>query len=154
MQCADKSKFGVLGMNIFLGWTIASLFIPRIADLFGRKPTFVTCMIFHLASLLLLIFSRSYEVTATSLFFIGMCSVGRWTVGYIYLLEFWTEMNIKRYGPFVAASSALALVFGAFTLQVITSHTIVLEYTAATMTFISIILAFSLMPESPKWLIS
>ena len=120
MQCAEKAKFGVLGMMIFIGWTISALFVPRIADLYGRKPTFIILMILQFAAILLLIFSGSYEVTATGLFFIGVCSVGRWTIGYIYLLEFWTESNIKKYAPFVNASAGLALIIGAFTLQVIT----------------------------------
>ena len=69
-------------------------------------------------------------------------------------MEFWTESNIKKYAPFVHASAALALILGAFILQVITKQTIVLVYTAGILTFLSAILAFFLMPESPKWLLN
>ena len=69
-------------------------------------------------------------------------------------MEFWTESNIKKYAPFVNASAAVALILGAFILQVITKQTIVLVYTAGILTFLSALLAFFLMPESPKWLLN
>ena len=69
-------------------------------------------------------------------------------------MEFWTESNIKKYAPFVNASAAVALILGAFILQVITKQTIVLVYTAGILTLLSAILAFFLMPESPKWLLN
>lgn len=91
---------------------------------------------------------------SAGLFLIGVCSAGRWTVTYIYLIEFWTERNIKRFGPYVNASAALALIMGAFTFQVLTRNTQYLEYFAAILTILSGVAGFCLLPESPKWLVS
>ena len=71
-------------------------------------------------AIMFMIFTRSYEVMAAALFVVGMCSSARWTVSYVYLMEFLTEQNIKVVGPFVNASAALAFLIGAFILQFIT----------------------------------
>ena len=154
MQCAEKSEFGVLGMMIFIGWTVSAAIIPRLSDLYGRKKVYVINMLIQLVALLVMIFAKSYKSMATGLFLIGVCSAGRWTVAYVYLMEFWTEAYIKKYAPFVNASAALALIIGAFTIQVLTKNTIVLEYLAAVLTVLSGLLGLFLLPESPKWLVN
>lgn len=154
MQCAEKSKFGVLGMMIFIGWTCAAAIIPRLSDLYGRKKVYVINMLIQLVALLIMIFAKSYESMGSGLFLIGACSAGRWTVSYVYLMEFWTEAYIKKYAPFVNASAALSLIIGAFTIQVLTKNTIVLEYLAAVLTVLSGLLGFFILPESPKWLVN
>ena len=67
-------------------------------------------------AILVMIFTKSYPMMVMALFFVGMCSSARWTVSYVYLMEFLTEDKIKCIGPFVNASAALALIIGAFTL--------------------------------------
>ena len=100
-----------------------------------------------------MIYAKSYTVMAVALFFVGMCSSARWAVSYVYLMEFLTTANIKCIGPFVNASAALAFIFGAFTFQVLTKNTIVLEYAAAAISLSTVILTALLLPESPKWLV-
>ena len=97
--------------------------------------------------------ARSYSFMAFSLFIVGATSAGRWTVSYIYLCEFWTDKNIKSFGPTVNASAAVVLFLGAFILQFCTKNTNVLLYTGIIMTLASIIMCYSMLPESPKWLI-
>lgn len=57
MECSDKKEFGRLGMMVFVGWTIAAVTIPRIADLYGRRPTFIGSMGLQLIGLALIIYS-------------------------------------------------------------------------------------------------
>ena len=73
-----------------------------------------------------MIFTKIYSVMAVALFIVGMCSSARWTVSYVYLMEFLTEDKIKCIGPFVNASAALAFIIGAFTLQFLTKDAVVL----------------------------
>ena len=101
-----------------------------------------------------MIHTRSYELMALSLFLLGVCSAGRWAATYIYLVEFWSEAHIKRYGPFVNACSALTLAAGAFSFQFLTTETVFLEYIAAFASFLTCALGYFLLPESPKWLIA
>ena len=101
---------------IFLGWTLAALLIPRISDLYGRKRVFLVNMLVQLAAIILMIFCKSFALMSVALFVIGVCSSARWTVSYVYLMEFLTEPKIKTVGPFVNASAALAFIIGAFVL--------------------------------------
>ena len=140
-------------MMIFLGWTIGAVIVPRFADVYGRKLTYIFNYCMQLVAMLLLIYSNSFEITAGALFLIGVNCVGRWTVTYIYLTEFWTEESIKKYAAFINASSALSLIIAAFTLQFCTKKTITLVYTSALMTVIAIFGILAI-PESPKWLVS
>ncbi len=89
-----------------------------------------------------------------ALFIIGLCSSARWTVSYVYLMEFLTEPMIKTVGPFVNASAALAFVIGAFVLQTMTKNTAVIEYIAAATSLYAIVLTAFILPESPKWLVN
>lgn len=143
----------MLGVTLFVGWTIAAVIVPRIADLYGRKITFIVNMIVQFIAMIFIVFAKSYNFMAFSLFLIGITSAGRWTVSYIYLCEFWTELNIKRFGPFVNASAAVCVFFSAFTLQFLTSNTAILTYIGLVMTLVSIVLSYLMLPESPKWLI-
>lgn len=68
-------------------------------------------------------------------------------------MEFLTEANIKCIGPCFNASSGLALLIGAFTLQVLTKDTIWLEYAAAAISLLTAVMTIFLLPESPKWLV-
>ena len=89
----------------------------------------------------------------SGLFINGVCSAGRWTVTYVYLVEFMTEANIKYYVGMVNASAALALICGAFTFQVLTKDTAVLEYVSVALTVLSGLAGLAFLPESPKWLV-
>lgn len=89
-----------------------------------------------------------------ALFVVGACSSARWTVSYVYLMEFLTEPKIKSIGPFVNASAALAFLIGAFTLQFLTKETYMLEYIAGVISIGSTLFTVLFLPESPKWLVS
>ena len=88
-----------------------------------------------------------------ALFVIGLCSSGRWTVTYVYLMEFLTEKNIKGIGPFFNASAGISFVVAALILQFCTKDAINLIYIGAVESLIAIVLCVLLLPESAKWLV-
>jgi len=98
LACISKFKLGFLGSTYFMGWTIASLIIPRISDLTGRKWIFVSLMCLNFVSVLVSIFSKNIFLTYTCMFCLGIVAVGRWAIGYIMLLEFVTEGQKKILG--------------------------------------------------------
>jgi len=126
MQCSPKSEFGFLGTIIFLGWTISALITSRSSDLYGRKWVLIIIMVLQFAAITVMCLAKNYLTMATALFIMGACSSVRWTVAYVYLMEFLTEANIKLMGPVFNASAAVAFVIGAFTLQFLSKDTVVL----------------------------
>jgi hypothetical protein len=87
------------------------------------------------------------------MFFIGICCVGRWTLAYIYLIEFWSTESIKKYAPFVNAAAALSTIFATFSIQTVTDgYTVSLTILAIFLNLIGLASAY-FMPESPKFLL-
>ena len=87
------------------------------------------------------------------MFFIGICCVGRWTLAYIYLIEFWPTDIFKTYGPFINASAALPLIFATFSVHTVTDgYAVSLTILAIFFNLIALT-SDCFMPESPKFLL-
>jgi MFS family permease len=98
LQCIPKVKLGLIGSAYFLGWTIASLIIPRIADIYGRRGVFLSLMTLNFLAVLGSVFSHNVLLTIGCMFLLGIVAVGRWAIGYIMLLEFFPETQKKYLG--------------------------------------------------------
>jgi len=101
-----------------------------------------------------LVVSKSYFQTAVLLFFLGMCAVGRWTITYIYLMEFMTEYHQKVVGPLTQSLAGLVFVFSTLMFDKLTKHIVYLEVGTVTVNFILLLICVCYMPESPKYLLS
>ena len=87
LACRSKSEVGLIGSILFVGWTLAAFVFPRLADIHGRRLIFTGSMLIQTLSFLGLYFSRNIYVTYVFMFFLGTASVGRCSVGYLYLME-------------------------------------------------------------------
>jgi MFS family permease len=96
----------------FIAWATSSLVIPRISDLKGRKNIFIISVFAQIIVITALTFSRSIYVTMCLLPFIGAIAVGRWTIGYIYLLENLPTDFQKVMGPIAQACGVFPLILG------------------------------------------
>jgi MFS family permease len=83
----SKTKIGFIGSSLFIGWTIAAIFLARVSDVYGRKRVFIYSMIGNDLAYLGLIISRNIDVNIVLIFLMGLFSVGRASVGYLYLQE-------------------------------------------------------------------
>ena len=139
---------------VFIGWTTSSLFIPRLSDLYSRKLWVLFMMALQFMTIIALMNCHSYKTTLGLLLVMGMCATGRWAISYVYMMEFLTEAQIKKVGPFINATAAFPIVIGAFLFQVVTKQTIVMEWIALTMNGVILVSIALLLPESPKLLIN
>ena len=73
---------------MFIGYTISSIVLPRMADLYGRKLIFRRFFIMHAIGIGLILFTPSYIGIYFGLMLVGAASTLRSAVGYIYSLEF------------------------------------------------------------------
>jgi MFS family permease len=76
-----------IGMSFFLGWTVSSLFIPRLSDILGRKPAFLGSLMLQTMAMIGMNFSQSVHLTTALMFFLGMGCVGTRSICYLYLME-------------------------------------------------------------------
>jgi MFS family permease len=70
-----------------LGVAIGCLFLPRLADLKGRKPLFMVGLVLIMINTAGLALSKSLAVTYAMLFIGGLGTVGTCFVGFIYSVE-------------------------------------------------------------------
>ena len=59
MECTPKVDFGFMGSLVFAGWTFASLFVPRLADLYGRRLIFIINLVVQACIIGLIVVSKS-----------------------------------------------------------------------------------------------
>jgi hypothetical protein len=87
------------------------------------------------------------------MFVLGCCAVGRWGIGYIYMMEFWSQTKIKTLGPCVNVVAGLSLLMGTIIISSFTRDTVWIEYAALTLTAFGLLGSLWLLPESPKFLL-
>ena len=88
MLCEPKYRVGFLGSIIFLGVIIGLLFVPPLADYFGRKIILIVSIILSLIGQFGLLIATSMAEAYAFNFILGLCFAGRVLVGLSYLLEF------------------------------------------------------------------
>jgi MFS family permease len=67
--CVSKKKIGLIGSSYFTGWTITLLWVPLLADKYGRKMIVVVSMAVSSAAYGWIIFTGNVNI-AMSLIFI------------------------------------------------------------------------------------
>ena len=77
LECADHETIGMLGSMFFLGWAFTALFVPRLADIYGRKITFVCALLIQIPCIMVLILSHDVYLSMAALFIMGCCASGR-----------------------------------------------------------------------------
>lgn len=71
-----------------MGWSSSVLFIPFASDKIGRRWLFTATMICTTGSMIGLILSTNINLTIFFMFFAGMATSGRTTVGYVLATEY------------------------------------------------------------------
>lgn len=141
-------------MSFFLGWSLSSIVVPRISDLYGRKIAFLGSMIVQTIAMIGMNFSHSIPLTTGLMFVLGTCCVGSRALGFLYLME----LLPKRWQ---VPSGTLLNVFDTCipVLEVIYFWKISKEWTTFVIIFgecIGVLVIFGtfMLPESPKFLIT
>ena len=97
LYCASPQTLSYLGMLYFSGFAIGSPFIPRLADIYGRKKSFYTCLFIQLLSTICIILipagppgdeAKYFYLVIINFFIQGLCASGRPSIGYVYFCEF------------------------------------------------------------------
>jgi MFS family permease len=78
---------GFIGSSLFLGWALSALFIPRLADIYGRRRIFMLSMAIQTLAFLGLYLSHDINLTTAFMFLFGVASVGRCSICFLYLME-------------------------------------------------------------------
>lgn len=85
----------------FAGWTVSCIFIPRLADIYGRKWPLLASASASFAFYLGLILSRNLNLSIGLLFFMGCCCTGKVGTSYVLLLELVPARSVTFIGTIV-----------------------------------------------------
>ena len=72
----------------FIGWAIALLFLPRLADVYGRKKIFMVSIFMMITVMTVIFVATSLNVMIAAFFALGVASSVKVAVGYNYMIEF------------------------------------------------------------------
>ena len=87
LECTSKGTIGLIGSSLFLGFLVGSLFLPRIADLYGRKPCVVFGNIIFLGYLVAFLCLRSVQDALVLYFITGIGAVAAIVIAAFYYIE-------------------------------------------------------------------
>ena len=87
MMCAPEWKVGLLGSSLFIGWCATLLWLPRLADVYGRKRLFCLGTFLDLVLYTALMLTRNLDVMIGIIFTVGLFTSLRVNVGFVLLTE-------------------------------------------------------------------
>ena len=87
LTCVVEWKIGLIGASIYIGTCITILWLPQLADKYGRKNFFWFGQIIDLALYTGLLFTENLAVMIAIMVLFGIFSSLRVQVGYVYLME-------------------------------------------------------------------
>ena len=88
LTCTSGAKVGLIGSMYFFGLAASAIVLPRISDIFGRKKIYFIAMALHLIVYFVFLVSTSLTLNIVMILLFGALSVGRASIGYIYMQEF------------------------------------------------------------------
>lgn len=142
---------------VFLGEIGGSLFWGRLGDKYGRRPVFLAAAITICVAGVGTSLVTDYVSLIIMRFTVGV-GVGGLTVPFDVFAEFLPLESRGQYlncvGYFWSAGSAIVAAFAYFTLSGEVKHWRVFVFLCAIPSFISSILCWYFIPESPRWLLS
>ena len=87
MECAQKADFGYFGSIFFIGVVLASLTVPRLSDIIGRKKIVIFGLALHLIAGFAIMFTSSPYLAYALQFMMGFDFGGRVLVAYVFMSE-------------------------------------------------------------------
>ena len=87
------------------------------------------------------------------MFIMGLSACGL-QICFVYFIEFLTEKKSKQYGAFINAGQLIPQIMATVTFQFITRYALFFLIFSLLLTILAALIAFCLIPESPKFLIN
>lgn len=106
LVCSDKPGFemGMIAFSALIGISLACLVIPRLGDLYGRKPLYVFAIALQIPVYIAFCLFKTMIPMYITAFFLGPCVTGRMACGFLLLME----LCPKKYQSWVGASLMVA----------------------------------------------
>jgi MFS family permease len=88
LYCTSSEDLGLLGTMFFAGAFVGSFFLPRLADIIGRRPIFMIGLSLYFCAVAGSIFCQNLYLCYFIIFVGGVAESARYYVAFVYCLEF------------------------------------------------------------------
>jgi putative MFS transporter len=132
---------------------IASIFIPRLGDIYGRKKPFYISLLCACFIQLGCIISTNLILTIAFFFLLGLTQAGKFSMAHVYLQELMPVSYRTAAGTLAQFADAATIVILALYFRFVSKDWLPFQVLGLAMTFISAV-ALALVPDSPKYLYS
>ena len=108
LGCIKKLQTSLIAISCMFGIWVGVLFVPRMGDLYGRKPVFCASLTLQVLPYVFMALSSRLWVIYLAAFVFGFCIIGRMSAGFLLLMELVHSRNQARVGAalMVAEGSA------------------------------------------------
>ncbi|TNV80292.1 hypothetical protein FGO68_gene6246 [Halteria grandinella] len=151
LTCTSKAKIGLIGSMYFAGITSSALIIPRLSDLYGRRIVYFVSMVGHLLAYFVMLVSQSLDLTLAMMLLFGFFSLGRASIGYIYMQELTPTKQQTVVGTLVQVGTGLVQILAAVYFAFISKQWQYYQFLGWTLNLL-VVISLYWIPESPKYL--
>ena len=151
LVCLPKIQTSLIAISCMLGIWVGVIFVPRMGDLYGRKPVFLAALWGSIPCLGLIVAFKKVLVVDIAAFVAGPCIIARMSCGFLMLMEHMPTVHQAKVGAIIMVSEGCTQIFWVFYLTCISQNTYYFLYFAIAINLISAILCIWV-PESPRYL--
>ena len=111
LYCASDHFFSLISSCFLIGTFVGSMFLPKLADVYGRKPIFIVGLVLHLMAVTGIIISTNKHLLLVLMFMCGLSEVGRYYVGYVYAVEILPKRFANQAGLSIFIGMSMTKIF-------------------------------------------
>ena len=153
LTCAPRWKVGFISSAYFIGWGLTLLWLPLLADKYGRRRIFISGTIIDLCFYSGIMITQRLNVMIWLSFFEGLAASCTQTVGYVYVMEL---LPARRQSTFTSIYSSwdtcLTYLIATLYFRFVSDHWFYLAMFGYILQIICVGFVW-FMPESPKLLV-
>lgn len=136
-----------------MGAALSCFFLPSLGDKYGRWIMFQISMGLQIPIFVLALFTRQLFVVYISSFFRGVSLIGRFTCGFVLLMELFPERYAALVGTALQCGDSAATLYLTLYYRYISKKSYAIFWVGLFLNFLTFSATFFI-PESVKWLIS
>jgi len=150
-MCEPEWKGGLLGSVLYFFWCVSLLFVPRLADKFGRRWLYLVSRICESLLYIASMFTKDYWVMLGIMSTFGLAAAGRINVSTVYLQEWVPRKYQTTVSVISVMEQSVGTIINVLLMWFVTQDTYDIRMIGLVLCLVSIP-ATIILPESPRLL--
>ena len=153
LYCTEKSDIGLIGSLAFFGAALSCLILPRLGDKYGRYLVWRVTIFLQLPLYFMANLGTHIGVLYVMAFFMGMALLGRFTCGFVFVVESMPADKQSIMGTAASFGDSIITLYIVLFLRYVSNEVSILLWIGLGLNVLALVLSFWLV-ESPAWLAS